>query len=122
MFGRDPIESRDEFVYTWVVLHRAGTQRIHAEVDRVIPRRKPREVANHFDFTDFGEIFHAAAAMTCAKSLRGIDRRYVERRQFERALAGRGFLEDQPFVLIGVPRRFFDLVTHCVLVVSLAYA
>ena len=120
-FG-DAFETRYVLVDARVVFHGAGAKRIHAEVDRVIPRRKPREVANHFDFTDFGEIFHAAAAMTCAKSLRGIDCRHVERRQFERALAGRGLLEDQPFVLIGVPRRFFDLVTHCVLVVSLAYA
>ena len=69
-------------------------------------------MANDFDFADFGEAFDAFAAMIRAQRLRGIGGGHVERRQFERALAGRGLFEDQPFVLIGVARRFFDFVGH----------
>src|SRR5881392_4119560 len=47
-----------------------------------------------------------------AKSLGGIGRRDVKRRQFERALSGRRLLEDQPLVLDGVARCLFDFFVH----------
>ena len=63
MLGGDAVEARHEFVDARVVLHRAGTQRIHAEVDRVVPGRKPREVAQDFDLAHFGKACDAVAAM-----------------------------------------------------------
>ena len=42
---RNPFHPCDRLVDTWVVLHqRATTQRIHPEVDRIVPRREPRKV------------------------------------------------------------------------------
>jgi len=55
----DAVEPGDEFVHARVVLHRAGTQRIHAQVNRVVPRRKAREVANDFDLAHLGKSFYA---------------------------------------------------------------
>ena len=43
---RNPLQPRHKFVYPRVVLHRAAAQRIHPQIDRVVPRREPREVAN----------------------------------------------------------------------------
>ena len=39
-----------------VVLHRAGSQRIHAGIDAVIPAGKAGEMANHIHLADFREI------------------------------------------------------------------
>ena len=55
MLGGEAIEPRHEFVYARVVLHGAGAQRIHPQVDGVVPGGKPREVAEDFDLADFGE-------------------------------------------------------------------
>ena len=71
MFGCDAVEPRDEFIYARIVLHGAGTERIHAQVDRVVPRREPREVANHLDLADFGKSFDAVAAVARAQGFRG---------------------------------------------------
>src|SRR6266849_10544158 len=101
MLGSDAIKPGHEFIDAWVVLHRAGAQRIHAQVNGVVPRRKPSEVAENFDLTHFGEPFDAAVAMIRAESLGGIGGGYVEWRQFERALSRRRLLENQPFALVG---------------------
>ena len=100
MFGGDAIEAGDKFVDTRIVFHGAGAKRIHAEIDGVVPSGEPREVADDFDLADFGEAFDTVAAMAGAQSLCRISGRNVERRQLEGALAGRGFFEDQAFVLI----------------------
>ena len=111
MLGGDAVQPRDEFVHARVVLHGAGAQRIHAQIDGVVPGGEPREVADHFDLADFGKALDAVAqrsrrrAASCA-STGG----HVERRQLHAALAGRGLLEDQPFVLADVASRFFDSV------------
>ena len=55
MLGGDAVQTRDVLVHARVVLHGAGAERIHAEVDREIPSGEAREVADHLDFTDFGE-------------------------------------------------------------------
>ena len=86
-------------------------QRIHAQIDRVIPRRKPREVANDFNLAHFrhvAEVFAFAAP----SSFSGVDLRHIQRRQFLAALAGRRLLEDQTFVLIDVARGLADHVLH----------
>ena len=46
---RPCLEPRHGFIHARVVLHRARAQRIHAQIDRVVPRRKPREVADDLD-------------------------------------------------------------------------
>ena len=61
MLGGEAVEARDEFVDARVVFHGAGAERIHAEVNRVIPGGEAREVADHFDFADFGEAFDCVA-------------------------------------------------------------
>src|SRR6266849_8765034 len=57
MFARESVEPRNELIHAWIVFHRAGAEWIHAEINRVVPGREPREVANHFDLADFGESF-----------------------------------------------------------------
>src|SRR4029077_11080989 len=110
MLGGDAVKSRPEFVDPRVVLHGAGAEGIHAEVDRVVPGGEAREVANDFDFADFGESLNALAAVILAESFGGIAARHLERRKFESAFAGRGLLEDEPFVLVRVAGSFFDSV------------
>src|SRR5258708_16249954 len=112
MLGSDAIKPGHEFIDTRVVLHRAGAQWIHAQVDGVVPRRKAREVAENFDLADFGKSFDTRAPVIGTESLGGIGGGYVERRQFERALTRRRLLEDQPFTLVGVARGFLDFCVH----------
>ncbi len=87
MFGRDAIEPRHEFVHTRVVLHGAGAQRVHAEIDRVIPGGKTREVPHDFDFADFGKAFDAAGASVLSQRCGCVRRRNIQRRQFKCALS-----------------------------------
>src|SRR6476620_8821667 len=117
MLGGDAIEPRHEFIHARVVLHGAGAQRIHAQIDGVIPCRESRKVANHFNLADLGEMFHAITTVVRAQCLSRIDCRYVERRQFERALPRRRFLEDQPFILIRMSCSLLDSLRHfCVFI------
>ena len=95
MRGRQAIQPRDVFVHARVVLHGAGAQRIHAQVDRVVPAGEPREVADHFDFADFGKALDRVAREIGAQRRSRIDGRNIERRKLHAALSGRGFLEDQ---------------------------
>src|SRR5581483_982019 len=56
----DAFEPRDKLVHTRVVLHRAGAERIHAEIDRIVPRGESGKVADDLDLAYFGhhtEIF-----------------------------------------------------------------
>ena len=55
-FG-DALEAGDELVDAAVVLHGAGAERIHAEVDGVVPGGHAGEVA---DELDLGELGHDA--------------------------------------------------------------
>src|SRR5262249_37835172 len=112
MLRGDAVETRNEFVDARVVFHGAGTERIHSEVDRVIPGRKAREVAHDFDFTDLGQARDAFGAKVLAELGGSICSRNIEWRKFERALAGRGFFENQTLVLRSVARGFADLAVH----------
>ncbi len=112
MLRGNAIESRDELIYARVILHGAGAKRIHAQIDRVVPRRKTRKVAENFDLAHFRKPFDARAPVICAQRFSRIDGGHVERRQFERALPRRRFLKDQSFALIRVPRSFFDSFVH----------
>src|SRR5258708_5989495 len=100
MLRGNAIEPGHEFIYTRVVLHRAGAERIHAQVDGVVPRRKTREVAKNFDLAHLGKTFDAGAAVIRAERSSEIGRGHIERRQFERALSPRRLLKDESFVLI----------------------
>jgi len=99
----DSFEPRHKFIDARIVLHGAGTQRVHSQVNRVIPGGKTREVAEHLDLADFRKTLDVFAQMGGAQHFRWFRFRYVQWRQFERALAGRRFLEDQALVLIRVP-------------------
>ena len=94
----EPFDAGDGLVDARVVLHGAGAERIHAEIDGVVPGREAREVADDFDFAQLGQQA-GGFAMRGAEQGRGIDSGHVERRQLVGALAGRGFLEDERFVL-----------------------
>ncbi len=65
-----------------VVLHRARTERIHAEIDRIVPGRHANEVTDDIDFADFGHAFEIVVALKCGGH-ELIERRFVdiERRQ-----------------------------------------
>jgi hypothetical protein len=101
----EAFDARDKFVHARVVLHGAGAQRIHSEIDGVIPRREPREVADDFDLAHFGHIAEILALLL-AEQFRRIYFRDIERRQLPRRFAGRRFLENQSFVLADVTRGF----------------
>ncbi len=66
VLGGEAVEPGHEFVDAWVVLHRAGAQRVHAQVDRVVPGGKPGEVAQDFDLAYFREACNAVASMVVA--------------------------------------------------------
>src|SRR5712664_146945 len=112
MLGGNSVEPRHEFIDARIIFHCAGAQRIHAQVDGVVPRGKPREVAQHFDLAHFGKSFDAFAAIIRSQGLRWIGRGHIERRQFERPLSGGRFLEDQSFVLIGMRCGFLNSFLH----------
>src|SRR6185437_4225483 len=105
------VETRNGFVHARVVLHRAGTERVHAEIDGVVPRREPREVANDFDFADLGHVAEVFSFGGAQELLR-IHFRDVEWRQLPCGFAGRGLFKDQAFVLVDVARRLAGHVFH----------
>ena len=57
-------DARDHLVDARVVLHGAGAQRIHAEVDGVVPGGEPREVADDLDLAQLGQ--HGRRLARCA--------------------------------------------------------
>src|SRR6185312_16283657 len=99
MRPRQALSARNGFVDARVVLHGAGPERVHAEIDRVVPRGKAREVAEHFDFAHFGKVFDGGADVSRAEGFRGIYFRNVERGELIAVLARRAALENQAFVL-----------------------
>src|SRR6266849_4649151 len=101
----EAFDARDKLVYARVVLHGARTQRIHAEIDGVIPRREPGEVADDFDLADLGHVAEILALLL-AQQLRRIHFGDIERRQLPRGFARRRLLENQSFVLADVTRGF----------------
>ena len=101
----EAFNARDEFVDARVVLHRAAAERIHAEIDGVVPRGKARKVADDFDLAHFGHVAEVFSFGRTEERCR-IDFGYIERRQFPRGFAWRGFLEDQAFVLVYLERGF----------------
>ncbi len=104
-------DSRHAFVEARVIFHRTRAERIHTEIDRVVPGRHANEVTNHVDFAHFR---HAFEIVVTAK-LRGnvqfnfID---VERRQAITDTPGLRTLEDELLVWTDVTRDFSDCCGH----------
>ncbi len=94
----EALDARDELIDPGVVLHGAGAERVHAEVDGVIPRGEAGEVADDLDLGELGEL-GTARAPGISQQLGGIDCRHIERRQLVSLLAGRRLFEDQALVL-----------------------
>ena len=92
------LDAGDRLIDARVVLHGAGAQRIHAQVDRVVPSREPREVADDLDFAQLGEQARYLP-VRITKQRRHIHHRHVERRQLVSALPRRRLLEDERLVL-----------------------
>ena len=95
-----------------VVFHGAGAERIHAEIDGVVPCGEAREVADDFDLAQLGE-FRWFIAVCSAEECGGVDRGDIERGHFVGFFAGRGFLEDQRFVLRLVGADFAEGFSDC---------
>src|SRR5215470_10622010 len=112
MFGRDAVEAGHKLVDARVVFHGAGTKRVHAEIDGVVPSGETREVADDFDFADLEKVFNTLAAVKPAERPGWVGGGHVERGQLEGAFAWRRLFENQAFILIGVARRFLDGVRH----------
>ncbi len=112
-----PFDAGHKLVHARVVLHGARAQRIHAEIDGVVPCGEAREVANDFDLAQLGELAGRLADALCQEATR-IDGRHIERRQFVCALARRRFLKEQRFVL----RRVRADLSQCVRTPGLASA
>src|ERR1700722_2244789 len=110
MLSGEAFETRDEFVDARIVFHGAGTQRIHSEINRVIPGGKTGEMANDFDFADFGKTLDGRAGKFRAERGDRVNFRDVERGQFHAALAGNRVFENQAFVLAGVRTNFADMM------------
>ena len=81
-------DARHLLVHARVVFHGAGPERIKAEIDGVVVRGEPREMADGFHFADLGEVGDFGARIVGAERGRGIDGGNIERRQLVAALAG----------------------------------
>ena len=92
------LDARNVLVHPRVVFHGARAQRIHPEVDGIIPRREPREVADDLDLAQFGQQARRLA-MRLAEQCGRVHCWHVERRQFVSLFARRRLLKDQPLVL-----------------------
>ena len=97
-----PSKPRHHFVDARIVLHGAAAQRIHAEIDGVVPSREPREVADDFNLAHFRQQRPDLRVPLRPAASCGVDCGNVERRQPIGLLARRGLLEDQAFILTDV--------------------
>ena len=102
-----PGNARHHFVHAGVVLHGAGAQRIHAEIDGVVPGAQASVVANDLEFADFG---HGAeiVAIALAQQASGADLGNVQWRKLVGGFAGGRLLEDESFVLAGMRADLVD--------------
>ena len=80
VFGSETVEAGYEFIYARIVFHGAGAERIHSQIDGVIPGGKAREVADHLDFADLGEAFDFGAQVLLAQFAGCVDGGHIERR------------------------------------------
>ena len=105
----EPFEPRDPLVQLRIVLHRTRAERIHPEVDGVVPGRDPGEMANDVDFADFRQAGKVILPPILGRE-KLLDRLSldVERRQVVSNAPWPGPLKDQSFILIDVLTGFLD--------------
>src|SRR5215472_5791804 len=107
----DPVKPRNCLVHTRIVFHRAGSQRIHSEIDSVVPRRKPREVTDNFNLADLGHVAEIFSLCVPQELVR-IYVRDIKCSQLPCGFAGRRLLEDQAFILVDVAGGLAGHVLH----------
>ena len=95
-----PLNPRDRFIDPRVVLHRARPQRIHPQINRIVPRRKPREVPNDLNLTKLRHRAQVISAHRIAQQGSSIHRRHIQLRQPIPLLPSRRLLKNQILVLI----------------------
>ena len=96
-FG-DAFEAGDKFVDPRVVLHGAAAQRVHAQIDGIVPGGEAGEVANDLDLAQLGHQSQIRAS-GFAQQAYGIYFRHVERRHLVGLLARRRLFKDQGLIL-----------------------
>src|SRR5258708_4572884 len=111
MSVRKAVDARYKLVDARVVFHGARAQRIHAEIDGVIPGRESREMADDFYLADFGHVAEILPLLL-TQQLRRINFGDIERRQLPRRFSRRRLFENQSFVLADVTCRFASHVLH----------
>ena len=99
------LKSCHRLIDAGVVLHRARAQRIHPQIDRIVPRRQASEVADDLNLAQLGHGAKIVGANHITQQRRRIDGRNVELREAIALLARGRFLKDQVFVLIDVRGR-----------------
>ena len=70
-------DARHALVQARIVFHRAGAERIHAEIDRVIPLRHANKVSNNVHFADFRQAIKVIIALKLARN-NCVDRSLVD--------------------------------------------
>ena len=106
-----PVEPRHHFVHSRVVLHGARAQRIHAQINGVVPGGKTRKVADDFNLAHFRHVAEIPS-FGWTQELCRVYFRHVERRQLPGGLASPRFFEDQTLVLADVTGGFAGHVLH----------
>src|SRR5204863_2277279 len=86
----------------------AGAQRVHPQIDGVVPGGQAREMADRLDFAHLGEIFDLLANISGAEDGPGVDRRHVELGKLVSLFAGRAALEQERLVLRDVRQNLVD--------------
>ena len=107
----EPCDTRDAFVEARVVLHRARAQRVHAEIDRIVPGGHANEVPNDVHFADFGHAFEIVVATKLGWNVQWqfID---VQRRQSITDSSGLGAFEDELLIWADVAGDFCYCSCH----------
>src|SRR6516225_7373099 len=122
MVRRQALQSRHDLVDTWVVFHRARTQRIEAQVDGVVPGGETGEMADDFELGDLRETLHVIAVEFITQDFPGMNRRYIEPRPLDARFARRAALEDQLLVARDVRACLTDAVSHRLLPTGAAWS
>src|SRR5260370_40729198 len=91
--------ARHQFVDPRVVLHGAGTERIHAVIDGVVPGGKAGAVADGLYLADFGEAFDFLAHVLGAERFGGVHRGDIEFGELVGFLARGTALKKERFIL-----------------------
>ena len=103
-FG-DALKARDEFVDPRVVLHGAAAQRVHAQIDGIVPGGEAGEVADDLDLAQLGHNAQVRAGSFAQQAFR-IHFGHIQRGHLVGLFARRRLLKDQGLVLRKVPAHF----------------